>query len=533
MAKSLALSWVSQDSSTVSVIIEEQPSQMVHAAMEPSTGPNDALDTPVAANASQPQPRPKKKSPRKLLRRLSAADEVDKAVMSDATPSCSPAKGTSNRQDALESPRPVSPTRLTEAPVIVFHSQVSAPASFEIRQEERLLQTTTTPQTSPPRTDRSTELPRRPSAAPAGLHPGHAPGASSHEDMKRFVSSSTASGMSGTTAGSFVKHPGPPLIGQMRTIRPEEVQGVLPAKVGAMRYSTERQMWMKELEEGNETTSEDPFNEIESLAPTSPKSEHSGEVLDEAAEKSLALRPANLRDEEVAQNAEEIVDPEHDDRPTPPPPAINPDLRFDSDLTASTQSEAPTMSQEGNSSVGSRSSSVGAQPHQTELVGLSSDLSAQPMARSLEELSQGIANISLQMDLSPPRPARPTNVKSLPNFASANPFNKPQIFPRSVLKPLTPDSNGISQTPQRTHPDHSHRRSVSFSDGRKSGKIRGLASPRAGDETEETTTEPSQHNDLFTAEQPDRTLTFVPSTRTKRISNLLEGLADSTTGKLP
>ncbi|KAG8981599.1 hypothetical protein FRB93_008526 [Tulasnella sp. JGI-2019a] len=480
--------------------------------------------------------RPKSTTPRKLLRRISAADEVDKEVLSsrDISVVDSPARPTSAKRPADTQLSPVKAVReasIKVTPTIIFASQVST-VTFAQPVAQPTLPT------------------RQPSTAPTSLHPNHHIPAS-HDDMNRFVSSSTlASGISGTTAGSFVKHAGPP---NLRTIRPEELQGVLGAKVGKMTYSKERQMWVKvkEVEDGVDgdgdgdgdggTTSDDPFGDIESLEVT-PRSDrivrsvNRGGGEEGVVERSFVINPVpqrRLRDEEIAQNEEEIAI-EDEDAPVPPPPQINPNLQFDSDFTATTNAD-------DNNEVIQADAPVGGDSNQGPVEEVAAPATEPlPIARSLEELNEGIANISLQMDLSPPRPARPTKIRTSTIISTTTPVvsrtistpapsssSRPQIFPRSALKQPTPQK---PTTPRPlTNPDVSHRRSVSFSDGRNAGKIRGLASPTG--ETEDTVTEPSHHADEEEDTQ-ESAETFVPSARTRRISNLLEGLegADDTSG---
>ncbi|KAG8875276.1 hypothetical protein FRB97_005253 [Tulasnella sp. 331] len=494
--------------------------------------------------------RSKRATPRKLLRRISAADEVDKEVLFSGNNSLveSPAPASRKRSpDTRDSPvkpvKPVDDISFKVPPTIVLNSAIPLTNAMPLT-------------SNPPATSNTPPMlpSRQPSTAPMTLHPNHHVLAS-HDDMNRFVSSSTlASGISGTTAGSFVKHAGPP---NLRTIRPEELHGVIGAKVGGMTYSKERQMWvkLKEVEGDGEgdagTTSDDPFGDIESLEAT-PRSTRflrsmnggggGGDSGETQLERSFVVNPVPqrpLRDEDVIQNEEDIVTEEEGDGcPAPPPPQINPDLQFDSDFTASTnpdeQIEAIQADQHEDSVSGV------SPPQQLDEV---QDTSAGPIARSLEELSEGIANISLQMDMSPPRPARPTKIRTsfdaatTPNAIRTTPSSsasssRPQIFPRSVLKQPTPQK---PITPRRyTDPvDFSSRRSVSFSDGRKAGKIRGLASPSGETEDTVTMTEPSYSAEVEEEDegtQDQGASSYIPSARTKRIGNLLEGLEGSEDG---
>jgi hypothetical protein len=268
-------------------------------------------------------------------------------------------------------------------------------------------------------------------------------------------------------------------MGQIRNIRPEEVQDVLPAQVGGMIYSKEAQKWVREAESG-EDASEDPFGDIESIAST-PRS----------GRRHIAKDVAVAEVESVAESG-----------PLPPPPifANLSAIHYDSDFThtsaeLSEHQDAPQAPTDISHST----------PHVQH--------------QSLEELSAGIANISLQMDLSPPRPARPTTVTQ--GLA-------PKSLPRSVLKPTPPmQSLPSPSTRQRTPRNtHHHRRSVSFSDGRKSGKIRDDDTSSIA-ETEET----EKSRDAAAGDFPT-TRSYVPSTRTKRIHDMLDELNNNDSGKI-
>ncbi len=93
------------------------------------------------------------------------------------------------------------------------------------------------------------------------------------DDLARFVSSTTFP-TSTTISTSFVKHPGPGV--GPRVIRPGDVQGIVPEKVGKMRYDQEQMRWVKEglgrVDEAGESRvgggseeSEDVFAGMESL----------------------------------------------------------------------------------------------------------------------------------------------------------------------------------------------------------------------------------------------------------------------------
>jgi hypothetical protein len=97
------------------------------------------------------------------------------------------------------------------------------------------------------------------------------------DDLNRYVSSSTypTNTNTGTTASSFVKHKGrpPPPPSTMRMIRPDDITGVLPDRVGKMRYDKVSMRWVRDglgtVDENGESRreseeSEDVFAGMES-----------------------------------------------------------------------------------------------------------------------------------------------------------------------------------------------------------------------------------------------------------------------------
>ena len=67
------------------------------------------------------------------------------------------------------------------------------------------------------------------------------------DDLNRFVSATTVA-TSTTISTSFVKHPGPRGNGPaaIRMIRPDDVAGVVPDRVGRMRFDKEQMRWIKD-----------------------------------------------------------------------------------------------------------------------------------------------------------------------------------------------------------------------------------------------------------------------------------------------
>ena len=419
-------------------------------------------------------------SPRKLLRRLSAADEVDRELADLSLDSTRDGDTTSSQDISLEKRQTKQLPRSTKCvvpPTIVFpvHSMPAPPPYAGMTQP------TPVSETSPLPSER-----RQPTASSASLHPNHQQALISgpQEDMNRFVSSSTTSGVSGTTAGSFVKHAGPPLLQQMRTIGPQELQGVLQERVGDMVFSKSQGKWVRDGEEEGvgEEQSEDPFGDIESLREEGHsviEDETEGDILSGSAERSDELD--SILDSPPSSSAE-----------LPAIPDVT--IRYDEDTLQYTTDD------EGRSGP------------------ISPPAAVLPAPRSMEELTAEIANMSLQMSDESHR---------MPPISTPSSLRRQTVPTRSAMK-STP-YRGSQSTPfafgSGTPANASQlRRSVSFSDGRRAGKIRGLGTPgEVGEDTEESSVVASSGDErhLASGEPP------VLSARTKRIHNLLDGLEES------
>ncbi|KAG8927688.1 hypothetical protein FRC02_007914 [Tulasnella sp. 418] len=489
-----------------------------------------------------------RKSPRKLLRRLSAADEVDKEIEADTD---SILDGTSVE---AESPVEMQPGKnleqLRAKHLPGFPDQSTLPQTLVFSAREIAFSSTPvgalahgTPSVAIEQNVQSSlpQTRRRPSSAPLALRPNHPTHA--QEDMNRFVSSSTAaSGMSGTTAGSFVKHAGPPAGAHMRTIRPQELQGVIPDRVGGMIFSKTLGKWVRE--DGNGDASEDPFGDIESLDAETPKSAAPSEVsvVEEVVESILT---SSLDD--ASQSVESSGVSQHQDAQQ----SLDEESYLDATEAQTEQEEvsvAPTSieyddefssTDDGTDSILDDTQPTAQPPAQPFT------LPHQP--QSMEELSASIASISLMMDQSPPRPIRPQRFSQQIPAPTSTPG--PKVPPKSALKQTpfrsTTWDNGISgpsifggQSPTRNS-DKKRRRSVSFSDGKLSGQIRGLLErgheSQDDEDVSKEISEPLQgnsHIETTTESMPQENGTmssYVPSTRTKRIQNLLDGMNDSDT----
>lgn len=271
------------------------------------------------------------------------------------------------------------------------------------------------------------------------------------------MSSSTASGTTLTgSVPSFVKHPGP---AQIRTIAPGDIPA-LPERFGDMYFDKALMKWVKgrasEAEQSNSRgneQSEDPFGDFESLRDdsrteqpeylSSPDThdEHGMSIISEAEdEEEMELSnfstdaPARLvrvlTDVELQEYEADTTDSEstNDDIHTATQAVIN-DIDFDSELEDSQNNFVLRVTTAAPSNIPERE------------------------ARSPQRLTVTGANMSTC-------PITTPVIKSALKSNSATPTSALKNGSRSRFH--TPNTN-------------MHRRSVSFSDGKRDGPMRGLS----------------------------------------------------------
>ena len=322
-----------------------------------------------------------------------------------------------------------------------------------------------------------------------------------NEDLNRFVSSSTATGttMTSGSAGSFVKHPGPK---QMRRIGPEDVIGALSDKIGRMVLDRQKMKWVKDTgprtlvtarEREEDEESDDPFRDFESLR-------------DEDS-----TRPSE-QEEESESRIEEIVEDGDD-----PEEAILNSFSFDDSSAAicPVMTGAPRPEDED-----SEGSGVVVDDPLTD-----SDESLEELADYSEQQDEEITyNVSLrEFPVPPPERNAVFSTPIPPRFctttsAGATPF--PSAGRSGTVKShsVTPVSALKDPNRSKTPAGLKHRRSVSFSDGKRDGPIRGL------------TTKDAELSDFELGNEDlrgsgTRNL-FEPSVRSKRIAGMLDDLQD-------
>jgi len=322
-----------------------------------------------------------------------------------------------------------------------------------------------------------------------------------NDDLNRFVSSSTVAGTTLTfgSAGSFIKHPGPK---QMRRIGPEDVVGALSDKVGQMVLDRQTMKWVKDTALAASTTarereedeeSEDPFRDIESLrdeASTHPSEQEEESRIEEIVEDADDPEEAVLNSFSFDDSSAAICPvmtgisrPDYED-------SEDSGVVVDDPLTDSDES----LEGEFADYTGQRHEEV------TDDVSLREFPAPPPRANAV---------------FSTPLPLRPSTITS----AGATPFP-------SEGQPGTVKSNSVTPVSALKNPNRSktpaslkHRRSVSFSDGKRDGPIRGLNGKVA-----EASGSESGNGNL--GESGTGSL-FEPSARSKRIAGMLGDLQDN------
>ena len=304
------------------------------------------------------------------------------------------------------------------------------------------------------------------------------------EDLNRFVSSSTASGTAGSS-GSFVKHPGP---AQITRIGPEDVP-TLPERVGRMVFDKVMMRWVKAtaMELPNipggggggsaeiDGESEDPFRDIESLREDS--------VADDGAGEQVPSSTDNSDTDEVGDEEEMEL------------------TSFSFDGPSHSRMRATNIPGEDDTT-----DSDNDDDDVTEISALSASLSlAGPLEAAFdldssdEERFQGRA-LAVIKCASGREASAPTPIRSVLKSAIASPAV-------SFVDPVIVSHHTPAGKP-------GHRRSVSFSDGKREGPIRGL-----GRSTHADSSDRELVSQVLVGDSP-----FDPSARSKRIGEMLDGL---------
>jgi protein NUD1 len=312
-----------------------------------------------------------------------------------------------------------------------------------------------------------------------------------NEDLNRFVSTSTVSGTTLTagSSGSFVKHPGP---AQITRIGPEDVPS-LPERVGKMVFDKVMMRWVKaavvitpRIPEGGgdrnaasseiDAESEDPFRDIESLREDSLAGDDVGEHMPPSTDNSSIDEVGD--EEEMELTSFSFDGPSHSHaRAT----IGGEDDTTDSDNDDEDVTEISALS---------ASLSLAGPPE----IAFDQDSSDEEVHRERAvTFVKGTSGPSREMPV-------PTPIRSALKGATTSPAV-------SFVDPLV----SIHCTPASKP---GHRRSVSFSDGKREGPIRGLG---RGTYAASLDHEPSTN-------VPVGETSFEPSARSKRIGEILDGL---------
>ena len=341
----------------------------------------------------------------------------------------------------------------------------------------------------------SVALPTTQPMAPLTLAPPSYPSTSirvtANDDLNRFVSSSTASGttLTASSAPSFVKHAGP---AHIRTIAPGDLPS-LPDKFGDMLFDKVMMKWIKntaKLTMGHEKSvsnsaevSDDPFGDIESLrddSKTGDEIERTAKSLEDVNHRGLGemsiieerstrlledVNHGGLGEMSIIEERSEVDDGEEMELTS-----------FSTDASAHLVNIMTGVDTDGYDDDDLTTDSEDADDLHTvtqEINDLDFDSECEDLPPSNNSPALESSDLGSHLDEPPPLPANSLSTPSRGNIGSLN--GTPII--KSVLKnnSLTPTSAlKNSQRYQTPLQRKDHHRSVSFSDGKRDGPIRGL-----------------------------------------------------------
>lgn len=338
------------------------------------------------------------------------------------------------------------------------------------------------------------------------------------DDINRYMSSSTHA-TSTTVSTSFVKHRGPRVAQNhvsspaMRMIRPDDVEGVVPDKIGKMRYDRIQMRWVRELgpvDEAGESRltgseeSVDVFAGIESLP---------GHLEDPSG--SSGQMPTTHRlDESLREHEREIQENADDEQSGVERHETRSSVSITSDRDDDTVEDCPNLSP----------------------IELEGDATSEPMCiieeskeRSTPSSATSVFANASHHDATHDVPSAPLLLTPTPSaFAqkpirsalrnAATPADKPkkrqgwsdETTPGPIARNITSASSG--------------KRSVSFSDGKKAGKIIDLEVEMRTTRWQTSTKE--ECADIFKRESAVGDRSFLPSARTRRIQGLLDDMGE-------
>jgi hypothetical protein len=366
------------------------------------------------------------------------------------------------------------------------------------------------------------------------------------QDLNRYVSSSTAASAAtaATSVGSFVKHAGPPAKGPraITQIRPEDV-GALPRQIGSMVFDSREKIWHHArggkqgsrhgLEDIADGSSDDPFRDIESLREGGEESvarNSRSRLGGRAQEMVYAVEADDTR--EIAAvgllSSRSLVQDEHSRMEIDPNSFSIDDADVVPVMTGIEHarqddiddSDGTTDDEDGQDFLEMNSFTATQDHHDVGDPDPSSEV--EPV-----HWRGAVAGSSFTVEALPPLPDLPTlptrTIPVIPPTPVLRPAAKSMsMTPMSVLK--TP-VRYATPAPRVLTPGH--RRSVSFSDGKREGQIRGLG---RGEIPMDESDGESEDRSLSALQTGDRS-TFVPSARSKRIADML-AMDDDESGTL-
>ncbi|KAL6300103.1 hypothetical protein BKA93DRAFT_547950 [Sparassis latifolia] len=342
-----------------------------------------------------------------------------------------------------------------------------------------------------------------------------------NEDLTRFVSSSTASGTTLTTgsAASFVKHPGPK---QITRITPDDVP-TLPNRVGKMVFDKVMMRWVKdtalavtgpaedhEIEipaEVEANDSEDPFRDIESLGEEEPRPVVERDELDDQG--SVDFQQSRIDEVETESEVEDEEEVELTS------------FSFDEPSSELVQAMAGEEPDPDDTDSEDEDTTAMRGPSDDESDD-SDDVYGDPVLNSNGHASEHAIQDSNVLPCHIPSSVR---TPTPPARASAGLTPTPVI--RSAMKSnsITPMSAMKNNSGNRTPANRlAHRRSVSFSDGKRDGPILGIG--RNAPSPDITVEDDSP---LASGSNKSAAI-LVPSARTRRIADMLDNLEDLSMG---
>lgn len=456
--------------------------------VEPHVRVRQRQTSSINSNTSQrskPKPSPRKGSPRKVFRQMSTSEKAERRLAEDISN-----LSIKDRHSQLE---------------INFQRSASSSTS-------RSLASSTTHVVSRP----NANLLAPPSNLAPPSYPSSSVRANTNADLNRFVSSSTSSGTT-LTAGSappFVKHAGP---AQIRTIAPTDVP-TLPDRLGDMLFDKVMMKWVKNTalatrngdDFPTEEPSEDPFGDIESLRDDSRAldSDHSDGAADPTESRDEPVEMTQIEEQSEIDDEEEMelmsFSTDDPSRVVDVMTGVDTDGMEDGDQTTDSEDE----DHDGDGFQGPTS---GAELHQ----GYDSDEQTE---------------LEIQIDV--PSPLSHPAGQVVPATPMAHPSNVPALATtpiiRSALKSNSVTPNSALKNPGRHKfrtplQKPGHRRSVSFSDGKRDGPIRGLNTSTSTDGEDEVA-----HSALAESSAAGSAATsFLPSVRSKRIADMMDALVDT------